>query len=76
MPAWGNATPLPNEEILLVSSYVASLARPRDLPSKYQADKGKVIDPWPAAPEKPEEEVTDETTKQASRPADGEAIQR
>ena len=73
MPAWGNR--LHPNEVVLVSAYVASL-RGQDLPSKYQADKGKVIDPWPAAPEKPEEEVADETTKQASRPADGEAIQR
>ena len=55
MPAWGNR--LHPNEVVLVSAYVASL-RGQDLPTKYQADKGKEIEPWPAAP--PAEEVGEE----------------
>lgn len=71
MPAWGNR--LHPNEVVLVSSYVAAL-RGQDLPSKYQADKGKVIEPWPAPPDEPEAEA--ETIDQASLATGSEAITR
>ncbi len=62
MPAWANR--LHPNEVVLVSAYVASL-RGQDLDSKYAADKGKVIDPWPAAPA-PAPETEPSTSDQAS----------
>lgn len=59
MPAWANR--LHPNEVVLVSAYVASL-RGQNLDSKYGADKGKEIAPWPAAPapEEGEGEAGDE----------------
>lgn len=68
MPAWANR--LHPNEVVLVSSYVASL-RGQDLDSKYGGDQGKEIAPWPAAPDvTPQSDESEETTdRQAEKPS-------
>lgn len=68
MPAWANR--LHPNEVVLVSSYVASL-RGKNLDSKYGGEKGKAIAPWPAPPaaaDSSAEDTAEETSnKQAAQ---------
>ncbi|QDT67938.1 Cbb3-type cytochrome c oxidase subunit CcoP2 [Planctomycetes bacterium MalM25] len=66
MPSWVNR--LHPNEVVLVSSYVASL-RGKNAESKYAGDKGKPIDPWPEPPanvEGPAEDAKPDPNQQAS----------
>lgn len=67
MPAWANR--LHPNEVVLVSAYVASM-RGQNLDSKYGGEKGKKIDPWPAAPaadEAADDGSEEESNKQAGK---------
>ncbi len=69
MPSWVNR--LHPNEVVLVSSYVASM-RGKNAESEYRGDKGKPIDPWPAAPpaeEAPAGEAKPDPKQQASAAA-------
>ncbi len=63
MPAW--KTRLSPNELVLVSSYVASLRGSE--PAKPKAAEGRPIDPWPAAPP-PEEETEEEKPESGDQP--------
>lgn len=66
MPAWANR--LHPNEVVLVSSYVASL-RGKNLSGKYGGEQGKAIAPWPAASESapPSGESEEAGDRQAGR---------
>jgi cytochrome c oxidase cbb3-type subunit 3 len=66
MPAWSNR--LSTNEIVLASSYVASLRG--SSPAVAKAAEGRVIDPWPAAPVEQEDSAAEKTD--ASETADGQ----
>ena len=64
MPAWANR--LHPNEVVLVSSYVASL-RGKNLVGKYGGDQGKEIAPWPTKPAADPPAADDEADRQAAQ---------
>ena len=69
MPAWSNR--LSTNEIVLVSSYVASL-RGND-PAVAKGPEGREIDPWPGPPAETESDESVETESDASAETESDA---